>query len=277
VQLVYLLAIAAAFDVLGRRHDCTMRVRGREQTRWTSNAGYVACCTPINARLWRHGMKLVSCAVLKWLCIPVLLPLSVGISSQRLHFGFMPGNSTCLTFSKCSLIYLIECEQQLLVATRLNDWGLLSRGRRWPWWGWPAVFAAAIHGLVHWSDWTAVRWDRCLLQQWLLSGWEAPYCISLYQWTTLSTVSRQPAQTLNVYALLLIIIWVFPIFHSQISDPKFNIWISRCRLTTLIRFEPIRLLNSNPISIDAIRIESTAGSNSILIVKIRTAVDHAAW
>ena len=99
MQLVYLLAIAAAFDVLGRRHDCTMRVRGRKQTRWTSNAGYVAYCTPINARLWRHGMKSVSSAVLKWICIPVLLPRSVGISWQRLHFAFMPGNSKHLTFS----------------------------------------------------------------------------------------------------------------------------------------------------------------------------------
>jgi len=53
VQVVDSLATAAAFDVWERRDGaivCVQRaVRGREQTRWTGSARWVAYSTPIKA------------------------------------------------------------------------------------------------------------------------------------------------------------------------------------------------------------------------------------
>ena len=60
MQLVYLLATAAAFDVWEWLHDCGNDGWG-ERNRWDEPAMHSTWpCTPVKTRPWWHGMKLVS-------------------------------------------------------------------------------------------------------------------------------------------------------------------------------------------------------------------------
>jgi len=88
-----------------------------------------------------------------------------------------------------------------LVSDAAEPCQLLDNGR-----GWRAtvVFAAAT---LRWLN-SSQMWQmyRCLLLQRSLAGGEAAYDVSMYQLTSLSTVSRQAAQTLTVCAPFLIIV-----------------------------------------------------------------------
>jgi len=62
MQLVYLLATAAAFDVWERQHDGATRGEGEGNRQDGAAMHGMWPCTPIKTRLRRHGMKLVSAA-----------------------------------------------------------------------------------------------------------------------------------------------------------------------------------------------------------------------
>jgi len=121
------------------------------------------------------------------------------------------------------------------VKTRSRQHGTLNEISKWR--------CRSLPAAGRWTEWGGG--DRCLLLQLHSGDWTALWClllqrltvrhriVSLYQLTTLSTVSKQAAQTLTVCTLFCFRL-SYEYFHIGISGPKFDIRISGYQLTTLL-------------------------------------------